>query len=40
MALDKGAQAVIFDISDDSNAAAEVTVSARFPDIFMNGSYK
>lgn len=24
MALDKGAQAVIFDVSDDANAAAEV----------------
>lgn len=26
MALDKGAQAVIFDVSDDANAAAEVRV--------------
>lgn len=26
MALDKGAQAVIFDVSDDANAAAEVSV--------------
>lgn len=25
MALNKGAQAVIFDVSDDANAAAEVT---------------
>lgn len=29
MALDKGAQAVIFDVSDDANAAAEVSVKAR-----------
>lgn len=28
MALDKGAQAVIFDVSDDANAAAEVSVQA------------
>lgn len=27
MALNKGAQAVIFDVSDDANAAAEVTAS-------------
>lgn len=26
MALDKGAQAVIFDVSDDANAALEVSV--------------
>lgn len=26
MALDKGAQAVIFDVSDDADAAAEVSV--------------
>ncbi len=29
MALDKGAQAVIFDVSDDANAAAEVTVQTQ-----------
>lgn len=29
MALDKGAQAVIFDVSDDANAAAEVSVQTR-----------
>lgn len=27
MALNKGAQAVIFDVSDDANAAAEVTAT-------------
>lgn len=27
MALNKGAQAVIFDVSDDANAAAEVTAN-------------
>lgn len=40
MALDKGAQAVIFDVSDDANAAAEVSVKARlqtqlYTDIFI-----
>ena len=30
MALDKGAKAVIFDVSDDANAAAEVSVQAQF----------
>lgn len=29
MALNKGAQAVIFDVSDDANAAAEVSVSSH-----------
>ncbi len=29
MALDKGAQAVIFDVSDDANAAAEVSVQTQ-----------
>lgn len=29
MALDKGAQAVIFDVSDDADAAAEVSVRGR-----------
>lgn len=28
MALDKGAQAVIFDVSDDANAAVEVSLKA------------
>lgn len=29
MALDKGAQAIIFDVSDDANAAAEVSVKTQ-----------
>lgn len=29
MALDKGAQAVIFDVSDDADAAAEVSAKDR-----------
>ena len=29
MALDKGAQAVIFDVSDDANAAAEVSAHTQ-----------
>lgn len=29
MALDKGAQAVIFDVSDDANAAAEVSAQTQ-----------
>lgn len=29
MALEKGAQAVIFDVSDDAKAAAEVSVQAQ-----------
>lgn len=31
MALDKGAQAVIFDVSDDADAAAEVSVEGCSP---------
>lgn len=39
MALDKGAQAVIFDVSDDANAAAEVSLLKLYHKV-KNGGVK
>lgn len=39
MALDKGAQAVIFDVSDDADAAAEVSVE-DWPEAPLEQSYE